>query len=335
MYRQFFCKSLFISLLSCSALTGCEMNAATGERQFTALMPASQEAQVGASEHQNILKEYNGLYNNAAVQAYVSKVGKKAAANTERADVNYQFFVLNSPVINAFALPGGYIYVTRGLLAIVNDEAELAGVLGHEIGHVTARHTAARYSQSVLASLGTSVLATAVGGGGELLNTGSELYLSSYSRGQESQADELGIRYISRAGYDPKAVSDFLNAMDGFDNTEAKIAGKDPAGFSYFQSHPQTADRVSQARAKASGYAASDVRNSNPYLSAINGMEFNGYDQNRLQHIRIVTAAAGDTVQSIASKMAVSKGQVERFRSLNALLDTANVVSGRQYKIVQ
>lgn len=334
MYRKNFCKSLL--LVSCLSplvlLASCSVNPATGEKQFTALMPESQEAQVGASEHANILKEYNGLYDNAAVQAYVNQVGKKAAANTERADVNYQFFVLNSPVVNAFALPGGYIYTTRGLLAIVNDEAELAGVLGHEIGHVTARHTAARYSQSVVAQLGSAVLASAAGGGQDLLDTGANLYLSSYSRGQESQADELGIRYLNRAGYDPKAVADFLNAMGGYDSTESRIAGKQEQGFSYFQSHPQTSDRVTQARAKASAYANSDIRNSSAYLSAINGMEFNGYDKARLQHIRIVTAGSGDTIQTLAAQMNVEKGAIERFNALNG---NRPVVSGQQYKIVQ
>lgn len=266
-------------------LTGCSVNPATGEKQFTGLMPAGSEAQIGANEHNKILQEYGGLVSDQGLQRYVNEVGARVAKNTERPDVRYQFFVLNSPVINAFALPGGYVYITRGLMAVANSESELASVLGHEIGHITGRHQAARYSQGVLASLGASVLAAAVGDPGitQAIGFGSDLYMSSYSRGQESESDRLGIRYLSRAGYDVMAMPHFLDAMSGYINTESRVSGKGAPKFSYFSSHPQTGQRVSDAMKEARQYASSQQAGDvgrDRYLNHISGMAYgDGYEQ--------------------------------------------------------
>ena len=270
-YRNF-CKSLqIIGLFSSLLLTSCSVNPATGQNQFTGLMSPQSEASIGASQHDAIVQEYGGLYGNQSLQNYVSAVGAKVAQNTERSDVAYHFYLLDSPVVNAFALPGGYVYVTRGLLAVANDEAELAGVLGHEIGHVTGRHQAARYSQSVLANLGTTLLGAAVGSDAltQALGVGSNLYISSYSREQELEADTLGVRYVSRAGYDPKAVSDFLAAMDQY---QVQQAGAKKQQADFFATHPQTANRVPVALGEAGKYPPSSNRNEDAYLSAINGM---------------------------------------------------------------
>ena len=276
-YRKF-CKSLGVqALISTLLLTACSVNPATGRKEFNGLMPASSEASIGASQHEAIVKEYGGLYYDRALQDYVTGIGQKLARNTERNDVTYQFFVLDSPVVNAFALPGGYVYVTRGLLAIANDEAELAGVIGHEIGHVTARHQAARYSQSVLANLGAGLLGAAVGNQAlsQALGVGSNLYISSYSRDQESEADRLGIRYVSRAGYDPMAVSDFLAAMDQYQTAQSTIEGKGREQADIFATHPQTGGRVTAAAAEARNYqGVGTFRNGDMYLSKIDGMTF-------------------------------------------------------------
>lgn len=206
---------------------------------------------------------------------YVSSVGQKLAKNTERKDVTYKFYVIDSPIVNAFALPGGYIYVSRGLLTLANSEAELAGVIGHEIGHVTARHAAERMSHGALVGLGAAVIGAAVGGGaGQAANLGSNIYISSYSRGQESQADELGVRYISRAGYDPRAMSKFLRSLDAQSKLEAKEKGKKGPGFSYLSTHPLTAERVQKAAAEASKYPKSNVENRAAYLTHINGLTY-------------------------------------------------------------
>lgn len=261
-------------LASLVALTGCSTNPATGERQFTALLPASSEAKVGAQEHAKIEQAY-GKFMTGPIADYVKSVGQKVAANTERKDVEYKFYTIDSPMVNAFALPGGYIYITRGLLTLANSEAELAAVLGHEIGHVTGRHAAERMSQGTIVGLGAAVLGAAVGGGaGQAASLGSNLYLSSYSRGQEHQSDELGVRYLSRAGYDPRAMSDFLRSLDAQSKLEAKEMGKNGTGFNYFSTHPLTAERVSEAAAEASKFPASNVTNRAAYLTRINGLTY-------------------------------------------------------------
>lgn len=264
--------SISLSLL----LGGCSTNPATGAQQFDAFMPASSEAAIGAQQHEQIVAQYGGTYNDPQLRAYVERVGQSVARNTERHDVQYHFTLLDSPVVNAFALPGGYVYVTRGILAVANDEAELAGVLGHEIGHITARHQASRYSQGVLTTLGATLIGAAVGDANitRALGVGNNLYMSSYSRDQESEADLLGIRYLNRAGYDTMAVSDFLNAMDQYTSTENRIEGKNEAEVSYFSSHPQTGGRVVKAAQEAGRYEPQANRGAAPYLAAIKGMTY-------------------------------------------------------------
>jgi predicted Zn-dependent protease len=165
--------------------------------------------------------------------------------------------------VNAFAVPGGYIYVSRGVLALSNSEAELASVLAHEVGHITGRHSAARYSQSVLTSLGAIALSTALdsSSASELLGIGSDLYLSSYSRSQEHESDNLGIRYLVRAGYDPFAMSRFMQGLQASTALDTKLeGGNNPSGGvqSYLSTHPQTADRVAMSSQTASQYAKGD-----------------------------------------------------------------------------
>ncbi len=272
---QAFKTPFLIFLLTLSLMTGaCSTNPATGEQQFTALMPAGQEAAVGAQEHGKVEQTF-GKFIQGPLAQYVGAVGHKVAQNTERKDVQYKFFVIDSPVINAFALPGGYVYTTRGLLALANNEAELAAVLGHEIGHVTARHSAERVSQGFLAQLGAVVLAAATDSAqvANAAGLGSELYIKSYSRGQEHQADELGVRYINRAGYDNFAMASFLNSMAASSNLEAKVAGSSAPRADWFSTHPQTENRVGEASAEAAKYASNTkMLNRDAYLNAINGM---------------------------------------------------------------
>lgn len=265
-------KFIFVAV----ALSGCSTNPATGEQQFTALLPASQEASVGASEHQKVRETY-GDFVTGPLADYVSSVGRKVAQNTERTDVNYKFFVIDSPEINAFAIPGGYVYTTRGLLALANSESELAAVLGHEIGHITARHSAERASQGFLVGLGAAVLGAATGSSGvaQAANVGSDLLIKSYSRGQEHQADELGVRYLNRNGYDTYAMAGFLSNLDAQTKLDARIAGKQSNMPSYFSTHPVTAERVAQASAEAAKYPKGQgAANQGNYYSAINGMTY-------------------------------------------------------------
>ncbi len=257
-------------------LVGCSTNPATGEKQFTAFMSPTQENQIGAQEHKKILKEY-GLYNDKNLKNYVSDVGQRVVKYTERGDVRYKFYLLDSPVVNAFALPGGYIYVTRGVMALSNSEDELAAVLGHEVGHITARHSAERYSRAVAATLGTSILSAAIDNVGvsQALGLGSDLYLRSYSRGQESQADTLGIRYLTRAGYAPSGMAGFLSNLQADSALQASLDGnKSKSANSFFSTHPGTPERINKTIIEARQYKQQGIINHDRHLRMIDGMVY-------------------------------------------------------------
>jgi len=272
-FKSFVC----FFLIACGGLmlAGCSTNPATGESQFTALMSPAQENNIGKTEHENIRKQF-GFYEDPALLAYVRSVGARVVKNTERPDVSYQFFIIDSPIVNAFALPGGYIYVSRGLLALANSEAELAAVLAHEAGHITGRHSAERYSHGVLTSLGAAVLSAALdsSAASQALDVGNNLFLSSYSRGQESEADTLGLRYLSRAGYDVSAMASFLSSLERDTQIQAAMKDQKAMSYSYFSTHPATADRVQKTQAGASQYPRGGTVEQAAYLGHIDGMVF-------------------------------------------------------------
>lgn len=259
-------------ILALPTLTGCEVNPATGRASFTALMGPEDEARVGAQEHPKIIAQFGGVYDEPKVAGYVAQIGGRLVANSEMPRYPFTFTVLNSPVINAFALPGGYVYVTRGLVSLANSEAELAGVIAHEIGHVTARHTAERYSAAVAAQLGLTILGAATGNQDlvDLGQLGGQLALAGFSRSQELEADELGVRYLRNAGYDPKAVAQFLRSLDAEKNLMARIFKRDANERDLFATHPPTPERVQVATQLAGN--ATGVVNRDPFLDEISGM---------------------------------------------------------------
>ncbi len=266
-------------------VSGCMQatSPATG-RTFSTSVTEAQENKIGAEEHPKILAEFGGEYKEMpALNAYVDSVGQFVAATSERQDVKYTFTVLNTPDINAFALPGGYVYVTRGLLGLAVNEAEVAGVLGHEVGHINARHTAERMGQQQKAQLGVigAVLLGAILGGdqgaqmmGGLGTEVAQSYLGKYSQEQEFEADSLGVRYLKRATYDPQAMATFLAALNADTHLEAKLAGNEAAADAYGmkQSHPRTVDRVQQAIAQAGPAPEGSMVARNELLTKINGM---------------------------------------------------------------
>ena len=266
-----------------TVLAGCQTSPATG-RQFFSSMSSSEEASLGKEEHSKILEEFGGAYTERpALNTYVNQVGQFVAQHAERKDVKYTFTVLDTEEINAFALPGGYVYVTRGLLTLANNEAEVAGVLGHEIGHVNARHTAERAGQQTGAQwgvIGATLLGAVLGGdqGAQLLGgiatEGAEDMLGHYSQQQEFEADSLGVRYLGRSGYDPQAMATFLDSLDNDTHLEAKLAGNEAAADSYSmkQSHPRTPDRVQRAIQEANEPVANPVVNRDQLLGEIDGM---------------------------------------------------------------
>lgn len=266
---------LLIGLLP--TLAGCSVNPATGERSFTAFMSEAEESKIGREAHPKILEEFGGAYDDPELQRYIESIVDLLASTTERPDIDFTATVLNSPVVNAFALPGGYVYVTRGLLALADNEAEVASVLAHEIGHVVARHSAQRHSRSVLAQIGLVGLGIATGSG-EVVNlagTGTAALLQSYSRDQEFEADTLGVRYMARANFDPQAAATFLGKLQAQTRLEAALAGRPEAAdeFSIMSTHPRTVDRVQRAMKNAGATAVADpILARDIYLEKIDGL---------------------------------------------------------------
>ncbi len=259
------------------------VNPATGQSEFTAMSP-EQERAVGKEQHPKILQQFGGNYSDAELQAYVTEIGERLQAVSELPNEKFTFTLLNSDVVNAFALPGGYVYISRGLMALAENEAEVAGVLAHEIGHVTARHSAQRHTRGTGAQIG--VVAATIGGallGGEagakaaqqLAAPIAQGVLAGYSRDQEFQSDQLGVRYLTRAGYDPIAMSTFLEKLGSHSQLARKLAGKDgqpDPSTSWFATHPRTPDRVKRAAEEAAATAADGKVGRNEYLRKIDGM---------------------------------------------------------------
>ncbi len=251
-------------------LPACAVNPVSGSHEIM-LFSTDQEVAMGRKAHPQVLKEF-GYYENRRVQAYVSAVGDRVGRHCERRDITYHFTVIDSPVVNAFALPGGYVYVSRGLLAECNNEAQLAGVIGHELGHVNARHNMKRLQSAV----GMNILTAAVGAA-----TGSSLWQNvsgqimglisqKYSRSQEREADKLGTRYMTLAGYDPRQMSAFLQRL-------RELHSHEPSALeAIMASHPLTSERVASTAALADQlrqrYPQAKDTGRDRYLSAIDGM---------------------------------------------------------------
>ncbi len=265
------------------ALAGCSVNPATGEQSFTAFMSRADEMEIGKKEHPKILKEFGGAYADRDLAAYVRNIGVALAQVSEVPDMPYTFTVLNTDNVNAFALPGGYIYITRGLLALADNEAEMASVLAHELGHVTARHMAERYSKAVATNIGLTLLG-ALGSAagvpselGRLASYGTQAYLQSFSREQELQADMLGVRYMSRLGFDPNAAVRFLGKLKAHTKLEAALAGhpEDAERSNIMSTHPRTTERIQQAIRLAQVAPVANPRvGRGDYIARVDGMLF-------------------------------------------------------------
>jgi predicted Zn-dependent protease len=257
--------------------------------ETTAARSASEQRE-GDQAHPNILAKFGGAYDNRRVAAYVNEIGQRIARVSSQPNARWTFTVVDSPTINAFAIPGGYVYVTRGLVALAGDEAQLAGVIGHEIGHVAAGHSSLRRERGTVAGLG--LLAGAIGlavlgvdqqlasGLMDIGQTAAGGVLAQYSRGDELDADNLGIRYLARAGYDPYAQADFLDRMRASAELQARVAGGryDPNRVDFLASHPANGPRTRQAIQVAEAAGAVGTvganRNRDRFLSTIDGMVY-------------------------------------------------------------
>jgi predicted Zn-dependent protease len=245
-------------------LAGCALNPATGRNDFV-MMSERQELDLGARYNQEILKQ-NPRYDDARLQAYIQRVGERVARSSHRNQLKYVFTLVDSPDVNAFALPGGYIYIHRGLLAYLNSEAELAAVLGHEVGHVTARHSVRQQSQSMAwGVLGqAAAIGTGVGAVGDVANVMGNAFVRGYGRDMELEADGLGAQYLARAGYDPQAMIEVVKVLknqETFARDQAAKRGEavpDSGGYhGLFDTHPDNDRRLQEvigpARALAGG----------------------------------------------------------------------------------
>lgn len=244
----------------------------------------AKDKQVGAKAHEEILAEFGGAY--AGPQAnYVRGVGQKVAVQSGLSNSQSDFTItlINSPVNNAFAIPGGYVYVTRQLLGLMNNEAELASVLGHEVGHVAARHSAQRSKRAQmggLAAMGATILGGLLGGGqgaqlGQQL--GGQLatrWVMGFSRAQEYQADDLGVSYIAKTGYDPIASSTMLASLAAQTALDARVQGRDEKSLPQWAStHPDPASRVVRAQQNAAATPTTSKNlNRDAFLNALDGV---------------------------------------------------------------
>jgi predicted Zn-dependent protease len=234
-------RALLLLLLACTA--ACATNPVTGEREFT-LMSESQEIAMGRESDAQVRAEM-GVYNDAELTKYVSDIGLRLAKASERPNLPWQFTVVDQPAINAFALPGGFIYVTRGILPFLDNEAELAGVLGHEIGHVTARHSVRQYTRTIggVAALGAlGVFVPAARPFGQISEQALGLLFLKYGRADELQADQLGARYEASGGWDPAGVPGMLATLGRLD----EAAGDRKGVPNWLSTHPEPLARVAE-----------------------------------------------------------------------------------------
>jgi predicted Zn-dependent protease len=254
-------------------LAACALNPATGKRQLI-LVSEGKELQLGKENDKAVLAQF-GRYEDQDLQEYIREIGKKLAARSERPDLEWSFKVVDDPLVNAFALPGGYIYVTRGILAHFDSEAEMASVLGHEIGHVTARHSVNQMSKAQLASivLGAGMLVRedlqALGGVAE---AGLGVLFLKFGRDDERQADDLGLRYLIKSGYDPRPMAAVFTTL----KRVSKAGGGDrPPGWMSTHPDPENREqRTNQAiRERERDFSNSLVRREE-YLRKIDGIVF-------------------------------------------------------------
>lgn len=269
-----------LAVCASNGLISCAVNPVSGHNDFV-MMSESEEITEGRDANPKIIEKY-GQYDNPALQAYVQQVGAGVAAHSHRSNLIYRFTVLNSTEVNAFALPGGYVYITRGLLAYISTEAQLAAVLGHEIGHVTARHAVRQQSAATVTGLLGSVLAAGVGvqGAQDVVNVLGGVLLQGYGREHELEADRLGAEYLARSGYDPHAMIEVIGILkdqEQFEVQQAKEEGREPHVYhGVFASHPDNDQRLQQVVGAANQFkTASAARvNRDGFLHEIDGLTF-------------------------------------------------------------
>jgi predicted Zn-dependent protease len=255
-------------------ILSCATNPVTGKQELMLLSEAD-EIKLGQETDLQVVREY-GIYEDPQLTAYLNGICQRLGEVSHRPHLTYHFKILDASVVNAFAAPGGYVYFCRGILATLNNEAELAGVMGHELGHINARHSAHQYSRAQLAQIGVGVGSLVLGSGAlsGLAQLGVGMLFMRFSRDNEREADDLGVEYSSRAGYDADQMANF------FETLELMNPGSDRSGLpGWFSTHPSPVDRVKAVRARASEWQKKlnlrDPRiNQDGYLRGIDGLVY-------------------------------------------------------------
>ncbi|MDH3217909.1 MAG: M48 family metalloprotease [Gammaproteobacteria bacterium] len=259
-------------------LCACATNPVTGARDF-AVVSEPDEIDQGRRYHGEIIATY-GVYDDARLQQYVNRIGQELASKSHRSHLKFTFTVLDSPDINAFALPGGYVYITRGIMAYLASEAELAGVLGHEIGHVTARHSVRQQSGQIASGI-LSILITAATGSQSLGNLSNQLgtgLIRGYGREHELEADRLGAEYLHKSGYNPETMLDVVGVLKDQEIYERALAARENREpniyHGVFSTHPRNDDRLQTVVRAAKNLSRQSYRDGNQdaYYDMIDGL---------------------------------------------------------------
>ncbi len=329
----------FLILIS-TFLSACSINGQDKKPNYKAFISQAEEIRVGKKLYPGVLREFGGIYPNPKLSKYVSEIGQKLINAAGISDIKYSFFVLNSPITNAFSLPGGYVFICRGMLAILNTEAELAGILSHEIAHVEARHYAERTSYSLLAR----GLSLRTGNDGSIIlekdlatKGDAATYLKSFARQNEYEADQIGMGYLVRAGYPPEGMSSFLERIEAFILFKKSISGSKSQNSlpEFFSTHPRTHKRIAEVGRKKNSYGErGKPRFSRVYLENIDGTHIDNNVTNDSLKIKIKTVRPGDTVRSLSNHSSISVGLEKWFRALNGLEDDDNLIVGQTVKLI-
>lgn len=278
--KQFFL--LVVAFGSASFLTSCAVNPATGSPNLV-LMGENREKEIGLEEHEKVLASQPILQDEALLE-YVVEVGNRVAAASHRPDLEYTFTIIDSPAINAMALPGGYVYVNRGLLTFMNTEAELAAVIAHEIGHITARHAVQQQARGALANaaatVGGFVTAVATGSGyagsqiSQVASIWAQTGLSGFGREMELEADSLGAEYLLKAGYDPSAMIEVVTVLKNQEDFNRLTTGSGGGYHGLFATHPRSDTRLQQAIASVGSLEESEasLTDDSKFREHINGL---------------------------------------------------------------
>jgi predicted Zn-dependent protease len=255
-------------------IPSCAVNPVTGKQELM-LLSESEEIELGRQTDAEVVKEY-GVLEDPKLTAYLNDICQRLGRVSHRPQLSYRFKIVDASVVNAFAVPGGYVYFSRGILAALNNEAELAGVMGHEIGHIAARHSAKQYSRAQLAQVGLGVGAVFVDSSvlSGLIQLGAGMLFLRFSRDNEREADDLGVEYASKAGYDSAQLASFFQTL------ERMNPGADRSGLpGWFSTHPSPQDRVQVVRIRTKEWQEKlglrDSRiNRDSYLRRIDGLLF-------------------------------------------------------------